>query len=60
MGLKRNNYLMSVVINNSLNLFPCEYRGIRMLVPNYLNSIESILTIKNIEGIPSFSIFSQK
>jgi hypothetical protein len=42
---------MSVVVNNSLNLFHCEYRGVRMLVPNYIASIESILSIKNIEGI---------
>src|SRR5689334_8609347 len=37
--LKRNNYMMSVVLNNSFNFFQNEFKGSKMVVPSYLAAI---------------------
>jgi hypothetical protein len=54
--LKRNNYMMSVVINNSLNLFQNEFKGARIVVPAFLAAIEQVLASpKPLDGIASKS-----
>jgi len=53
-GLKRNNYMMAVILNNSLTLFQCEFKGIRMLVPSFFAAIQQVLMpSKALEGISS-------
>eukprot|EP01114_Cavostelium_apophysatum_P000081 TRINITY_DN1007_c0_g1_i5.p1 TRINITY_DN1007_c0_g1~~TRINITY_DN1007_c0_g1_i5.p1 ORF type:complete len:802 (-),score=236.83 TRINITY_DN1007_c0_g1_i5:97-2502(-) len=53
-GLKKNNYMMAVIINNSLNLFQTEFKGVRVLIPAFLTAMDQILTSgKPLEGISS-------
>jgi len=53
-SLKKNNYMMGVVLNNSLNLFQSEFKGVRMLIPSILAAMEAVLASgKPLEGISS-------
>jgi hypothetical protein len=48
--------MMSVVINNSLNLFQSEFPGVRTVIPAYVAAIDQVLTsAKPIDGISSKS-----
>jgi hypothetical protein len=53
--LKKNNYMMAVILNHSVNLFQSELKGVRILVPSYLYALETVLTNsgKPLEGISS-------
>lgn len=43
--------MMAVILNNSLNLFQSEFKGVRILIPSFISAIEQVLTSeKPLEG----------
>jgi hypothetical protein len=49
--MKKNNYMMAVIMNNSLNLFQSEFSCARMLIPSFIQAMEQVvLSGRPLEG----------